>query len=108
MAHLTEDQLKQIVSREVDKYAGFSPHAKAYAVLDDQRKVYTIVGIENEPVDERSWVMMLARVVGNLVIIDEDTVMDKKLVYALLQAGIPREQIVLAYEGEPTPVPIHK
>jgi ATP-dependent phosphoenolpyruvate carboxykinase len=103
MESVTELELAQIVKREVDKYAGLSPHAKVYAVLDDQNKAYTVVGIENKPADERSWVMMLARVVGNLVIIDEDAVWDKKLVYALLQAGVPREQIVLAYEGEPLP-----
>ena len=34
--------------------------------------------------------------------IEEDTT-DKKLIDALLQRGIPRGQIVLAYEGEPIP-----
>jgi hypothetical protein len=33
----------------------------------------------------------------------EEDPTDKKLVDALLQRGIPREQIVLAYAGEPIP-----
>jgi hypothetical protein len=47
-------------------------------------------------------VMVLARVVGDKVVIEEDAT-DKKLIDALLQRGIPRTQIVLAYAGEPLP-----
>jgi sulfur carrier protein ThiS len=44
----------------------------------------------------------MARIVGNRVVIEEDMT-DKKLVDALQQRGILRDQIVLAYEGEPIP-----
>lgn len=44
-------------------------------------------------------VSILARIVGQRVIIERD-VTNKPLVDALMQAGVPREQIVLAYAGE--------
>lgn len=47
-------------------------------------------------------VVVLARVVGDKVVIEEDNT-DKKLIDALRQRGIPREQIILAYAGEPIP-----
>jgi hypothetical protein len=40
--------------------------------------------------------------VGNRIVIDHDANSDP-LVEALLEAGIPRDQIVLAYAGEPAP-----
>ena len=46
--------------------------------------------------------LTMARIVGNRVVIEEDMT-DKKLVDALLQRGILRDQIILAYEGEPIP-----
>ncbi len=46
--------------------------------------------------------MVMARVEGDKVIIEEDLT-DRPLVDALLQAGIAREQIVLAYAGDPIP-----
>jgi hypothetical protein len=42
---------------------------------------------------------LVVRLIGEKVIIERD-VNDKPLVDALLQAGIPRGQIVLAYAGE--------
>jgi hypothetical protein len=43
---------------------------------------------------------LIVRVVGDRIIIERD-VNDKPLVDALLQANISRQQIVLAYAGEP-------
>jgi hypothetical protein len=43
----------------------------------------------------------MARVVGDKIIIEEDRSFDKPLHEALMgNAGIPREQIILAYAGE--------
>lgn len=46
--------------------------------------------------------VILARLVGNMIVIEEDMA-DKKLVEALKQRGILRDQIILAYEGEAIP-----
>jgi hypothetical protein len=45
---------------------------------------------------------LVARVDHTKIIIEHD-INDKPLVDALLQAGIPREQIILAYASEPLP-----
>lgn len=44
----------------------------------------------------------MAHIQGDKIIIDLD-INDKMLVDALLQAGVPRDQIVLAYAGESIP-----
>lgn len=105
MAGLTEAQLIEITRREVEKYAGVADDATAYPVLDDQRQTYAVTAIHNEPGTDHAWIIVQARVANGYVIIDEDNVLDKNLVHALVQAGVPREQIILAYAGESIPVP---
>lgn len=51
---------------------------------------------------EHAGIVVMARVVGSIVIIDEDTT-DRPLYKELMRAGIPREQIILAYAGEIAP-----
>lgn len=45
---------------------------------------------------------MLARIVGDTVIIEEDRT-DKPLEERLIAAGVPREKIICAYAGDPYP-----
>jgi hypothetical protein len=103
MVGIGEIELAQLVSQEVEKYAGVSPHAKAYAILDPSRQTYAVTAIENAPGKDHDWIIVQAHLEDGFVVIDADNVFDKKLVYALEQAGVPREQIVLAYEGEQIP-----
>ena len=49
-----------------------------------------------------SFVSLLVRILPGVVVIERDQ-NDKPLVDALVQAGIPREKIILAYAGEPVP-----
>ena len=44
----------------------------------------------------------MARMYGEQIIIEDDNT-DRPLYQSLLQRGIPRNQIVLAYAGEPIP-----
>ncbi|MBC7810480.1 MAG: XisI protein [Burkholderiales bacterium] len=98
------DNLIQIVCEEVEKYAvgGRGMNFIAFPVLDDIRQTYTVTTVNYPKRDEFADVIVLARVVGDKVIIEADAT-DKQLVDALIQRGIPREQIVLAYLGEPIP-----
>ncbi len=50
---------------------------------------------DKQPVDTG----LVARVAGDRIIVERD-VNDKPLVDALVQAGVPRRSIVLAYAGE--------
>lgn len=103
MGRLSENKLVQIARQEVEKYAGVSPHAKAYAILDPKRKTFAVTAIENEPGKDHDWIIVQAHVEDGVVVIDADNVWEKNLIYALEQAGVPREQIILAYEGEQIP-----
>lgn len=97
-------QLNDIVREEVAKYAGSGRGINAilFPLLDDARNTYAVNAVDYPTREDYAMVVVLARVVGDKVVIEEDTT-DKKLIDALLQRGIPRSQIVLAYSGEPIP-----
>lgn len=98
------DILKQTVREEVQKYAagGRGANILLFAILDDERGIYAVNAVDYPKRDDVAGVVVLARIVGNRVVIEEDMT-DKKLVDALQQRGILRDQIVLAYAGEPIP-----
>jgi hypothetical protein len=98
------DTLTAIVREEVAKYAGNGRGANIilFPILDDEHKTYTVNAVDYPTRENIAGVVVLARVVGEQVVIEEDTT-DKKLIDALLQRGIPRSQIVLAYNNEPIP-----
>jgi len=96
-------KLAEIVRREVDLYAAISDDALFYPVLDDQNLTYTVIIVENKRTDESVWVVVMAHVVDDFVVIEEDRT-DKPLRDALMvNGGVPREQIILAYKGETIP-----
>lgn len=98
------DHIKQIVRQEVNKYAsgGRGANILLFAILDDEQGIYAVNAVDYPERNDVAGVVVLARVVKNLVVIEEDMT-DKKLVNALQQAGIVRDQIILAYDGEPIP-----
>lgn len=98
--------LGQILREEVAKYAGNGQGAnlRLFAILDDEHQVYAVNAVDypDRDEDEFAGVMILARIYNEQVVIEEDAT-DKPLLDALLQRGVKREQIVLAYNGEPIP-----
>jgi hypothetical protein len=98
------DILRQTVREEVEKYAagGRGANILLFAILDDDRGIYAVNAVDYPKRDDVAGVVVLARIVGNRVVIEEDMT-DKKLVDALQQRGILRDQIILAYAGEPIP-----
>jgi hypothetical protein len=93
------DTLKQIVERELREYAGEGLNGKTYFTHSDDQSIMSIVFVGKVRDRRFATTSIMARVVGNQVVIEEDKT-NKPLVDALVQAGIPREQITLAYEGE--------
>jgi XisI protein len=93
-----------IVQREVEDYAVSGFNIALYPVSDHPRQIYTVIVIPEY--DSRKkidpGIVVMARIVGDTVIIDEDTT-DRPLYKELMRAGIPREQIILAYAGEKSP-----
>lgn len=96
-------ELHAIVAHEVADYTRGDPwQSRLIYIEDSQRQIYTVVVIPDLPRPFKARVVVMARVVGDKVIIEEDTT-NKPLCDELLRVGIPREQIVLVYEGEALP-----
>jgi len=53
---------------------------------------------------QKPGVIVSAKRINDIIVIDADTT-DHPLHEALMQAGIPREKIILAYSGEKLPTP---
>lgn len=98
------DHLAEIVKEVVFWYAGSSPHTKTFRLENETEHVYavTILDTQNRQLDAS--VVVIARVQGDLVIIEEDLT-DRPLVDRLVAAGVPRDKIIMAYMGEPVPEP---
>jgi hypothetical protein len=99
------DNLVRITRDEVHKYAanGEGVCLRLYPILDDVSQIYTVNAVHLVPNQERSTgIVVMARIEGDYVVIEEERT-DKPLLDALLQQGIPREQIILAYAGETLP-----
>jgi hypothetical protein len=91
--------LAEITKREVRLYAATSDDAMFYPILDDATQIYAVVVLERDPSLRPAWVLVMARVDGDRIIIEEDATLEKHLVDALVvNGGIPREKIVLAYK----------
>jgi hypothetical protein len=110
MANIIREQpvtktLAEIVRREVEAYAGGGVGGKGVAVSDDARHRYTVIAILDKRDNDPLRVILMAEVVGEYVLILEDRT-DKPLVDALIvNGGIPRDKIVLAFAGETLPAP---
>jgi len=95
------EDLTAVVQHEVAAYACPSPNSTAYYLEDPTNQVYAVVVVPQNHTHKVA-VMIMARVVNDITIIEAD-ITNKPMVDALVQAGIPREQIVLAYAGESPP-----
>ncbi len=96
------DRLAEIVKREVFWYAGGGRGIKFLPFANEEKKAYAVNVIDSPVRKRKGAIVVLARVVGDRVVIDEDNT-DRPLVDALVAAGIPRDKIALAYAGEPIP-----
>lgn len=96
-------ELTTIVEREVADYARGGCHeCRLLFSADSQRHLYSVIVVPDLPRRFPARIVVMARIAGDKVIIDEDTT-DKPLFEELLRAGIPREQMVLVYAGEALP-----
>jgi hypothetical protein len=93
------DNLKEIVRREVKAYGGKGLNGFGYFLHNDADDVFAIVDIAKFRGQHIAESGLIVRLINDKVIIEQDT-NSKPLVDALLQAGIPREKIVLTYAGE--------
>ena len=97
--------LTEIVHDQVQNYALPAYKAETYFVEDVKHQIYTVVIVPKNdyPINTKAGISVMARIVDEYVIIDQD-ITDRPLYEALVSAGIPREQIILGYAGEMLPV----
>ncbi len=91
--------LKDMLRRVMDSYAGEGWNGRSYLTSSEDGNVLAVVTIAQVRDQRIADADLIARLVGDTVIIERD-LNDKVLVDALVQAGVPRRQIVLAYAGE--------
>lgn len=96
------DTLKQTVRQVVAGYAGKVLNGYSYLTQSEDGSVYTVVDVAQIKGKHISGVSLVVRIVGEKVIIERDQ-NDKVIVDALVQAGIKREDVILAYAGEDVP-----
>jgi hypothetical protein len=99
------DKTKETVREVVSSYAGNALNGQTILTVSADETVFTIVGVGKFDGKRVVTVGLVVSLQEDRVIIERD-VNDKPLVDALVQAGIPRQQIVLAYAGEPVEEPV--
>lgn len=93
------DALSETLQSVMNGYAGQDLNGHSYLTRSVDGQVFTIVSIGVLRERHFAATSLVARVVNDRIVIDHD-VNDKPLGDALVSAGIPRQQIVLAYAGE--------
>ena len=90
--------LQAITTRVVAGYVARSLNAKLYHIHDEANQIDSVVVVPNKR-KQVPHIMVMTRIENNHVIVEADTT-DRPLDEALVAAGIPRSQIVLAYADE--------
>lgn len=99
------DKLTETLINVLEGYTGkaFNGYSYLTSSADQQHFVVTSVGyVRGQRVVN---IGLVVQIVNNQIVIDKD-INNKPLVDALLQAGVLRSQIILAYAGEPVPVTV--
>lgn len=93
------ESLTSIVRDVMSDYAVEGENGYSYLTQNMDGDVFTVVYISKFGNETSVDTGLLVRITGNRIVIIHDQ-NDKQLVDALIQAGVPRKQIVLAYAGE--------
>lgn len=96
------DTLKATVKRVMEGYAVKGLNSDAYLTVSPDENLLTVVDIAHIHGQRVVATSLIVRIFNNQIIVEHDD-NNKPLVDALMQAGIPRAQIILAYLGESAP-----
>ncbi len=98
------DSTRATLIQELEKYTGKAFNGFSYLASNTDQTHFVITSIGHIRGRRIVNTAMIVQLINNVIIIDRD-IFDKPLADALVQAGIPRSQIILAYAGEPVPEP---
>lgn len=96
------DTLKQLVRAVAAGYVGKVLNGYSTLTQDADGSIYRVVDVGHIQGKHQVGISLVVRVVSGKVIVERDQ-NDKPVVDALVQAGIARENIILAYLGDPVP-----
>jgi hypothetical protein len=97
------DQKLALIHKTVAEYAKAALTGEtSYVAQSADGQLLTVVDVMTSADNHHASIGTAVRLFADFVIIEHD-MNNKPLVDALLQAGIPREQVILAYAGEPVP-----
>jgi hypothetical protein len=93
------DRLQHTLKEVMSGYTGAALNGESVLTTSADGHVMIVVSVGEVAGKTVVDTGLIARVVGTHIVIDHDA-NNKPLVDALVQAGVPRSQIVLAYAGE--------
>lgn len=101
---MENETISTLLRSAIQSYVGQRRGANVilFPILDDEHQIYAINAVGHPNREHVADVVVLARIVADQVVIEEDMT-DKPLVNALVQKGVARDHIILAYRGEPLP-----
>jgi len=92
-------ELQEILEQAVRGYAGKGLNGVSYFVQSDDKIVMSVLAVAKARDAHIADASIIARLAGDCIIVEQDKT-NKPLVDALVQAGVPRAKIILAYAGE--------
>jgi len=97
--------LTHVVARQIQEEVELGVHdADSYFLRDEEKRTYSFISIPRAQ-SQDALIIMLARVTDeNKVVIETDHT-DTPLCQMLIDAGVPRSQIIRAYAGKTEPEP---
>jgi hypothetical protein len=98
------DQLIDTLRKMLEGYTGEALNGYSYLTESKDGTAFTVVSVGYLPDKRIVDAGLIVRLMDDRIIIERD-VNNKPLVDALLQADVPRDQIILAYAGEPVNEP---
>ena len=101
-ARLPIETLRKYLVQEMKLYAKDGFNSKGFLTQSEDNNVFAAVHVAIVRDDRFADAFLIAHIVRDSIVIERDE-NDKPLVDALLQVGVPRSQIILAYAGEPVP-----
>ena|SRR5579885_2900085 len=96
------ETLKQTLKTVMAGYTGPALNGESLLTTSADGRLLTVVSIGQVAGETVVDCGLIARVAGERIVIDHDA-NNKPLIDALMQAGVPRERVVLAYAGERVP-----
>ncbi len=96
------DNLKNLVKKAMAGYAVRGFNSDASLTISSDENLLTVVDIAHMNGQRLVATSLIVRLVNNYVVIEHDD-NNKPLVDALIQLGVPRSQIILAYANESVP-----